>query len=224
LAGRPRRWPLIKGCLMSEFTDQGPTPGHGAAALAGASAGALIRRARESAGVQITSLAVALKVPVRRLEALEADRYDLLTDAVFVRALASSVCRSLKIDPAPILPLLPRTQAQPLSVEGHINEPFRSSEEAAAGRSPVSQPAVLAGVVLVFAALTVYLWPDLMAWYIRDIAAPASAAADLPPTGMAPAAPSTVVEAVPSATMAPIPAPGAAAMPSMPVPALPSKR
>ena len=209
---------------MSEVFDQGSTPGHGAAAQAGASAGALIRRARESAGVQITSLAVALKVPVRRLEALEADRYDLLTDAVFVRALASSVCRSLKLDPALILPLLPRSQAHPLSVEGRINEPFRSSDEAVAGRRPLSQPAVLAGVVLVFAALTVYLWPDFMAWYSQDMAAPGSAVADLPPTGMAPAVPSTVIEAVPSATVAPIPAPGAAAMPSMPVPALPSKR
>ena len=210
---------------MSEVSDQGPTPGHGAAAHAGASAGALIRRARESAGVQITSLAVALKVPVHRLEALEADRYDLLTDAVFVRALASSVCRSLKIDPAHILSLLPRSQAHPLSVEGRINEPFRSSEEAAAGRRPVSQPAVLAGVVLVFAALIVYLWPDFTAWYSSDIAAPAPAVANQPPTATAPAVPSTVIESVPSATTAPISASGAAAaMPAMPVPALPSKR
>jgi len=163
-------------------------------------------------------------VPVRRLEALEADRYDLLTDAVFVRALASSVCRSLKIDPAQILPLLPRSQAHPLSVEGRINEPFRSSEEAAAGRRPVSQPAVLAGVVLVFAALTVYLWPDFMAWWSSDVAAAGSAVANLPAAGVAPAASSTVTEAVPSAAASPIPAPGAAAMPSAPVPALPSKR
>jgi cytoskeleton protein RodZ len=209
---------------MSEVSDQGSPPGHGAAAHAGASAGAQIRRARESAGVHIASLAVALKVPVRRLEALEADRYDLLTDAVFVRALASSVCRSLKIDPAHILPLLPRTQAQPLSVEGRINEPFRSSQEAAAGRRPVSQPAVLAGVVLVLAALTVYFWPDFMAWYSPDTAAPASVGADLPASGMAPAPPSTVIEAVPSATLPPSPAPAAPAMPVMPVPVLPAQR
>lgn len=183
---------------MSEFSDQGSPPGHGAAAHAGASAGALIRRARESAGVHIASLAVALKVPVRRLEALEADRYDLLTDAVFVRALASSVCRSLKIDPAHILPLLPRNQAQPLSVEGHINEPFRSSQEAAAGRRPVSPSAVIAGVVLVLAALTVYLWPDFRAWYGNETGTPASVGVDFPPSGMAPAPPSMVIETVPA--------------------------
>ena len=208
---------------MSEVSDQGSPPGHGAAAHAGVSAGAQIRRARESAGVHIASLAVALKVPVRRLEALEADRYDLLTDAVFVRALASSVCRSLKIDPAHILPLLPRNQAQPLSVEGRINEPFPSSQVVAAGRRPASQSAVLAGLVLVLAALTVYLWPDFMAWYGSDADSPASAGAGfgLPTMGTTPAVPSTVVEAVPSATLSTTPAPGAT---SMPVPALPAKR
>ena len=45
----------------------------------------------------------SLKVPVRKLEALEDDRYDLLPDACSSRALASSVCRTLKIDPQPVL-------------------------------------------------------------------------------------------------------------------------
>mgnify|MGYP000700471163 CR=1 FL=1 len=70
-------------------------------------AGRLLREAREAAGLHIASLAVSLKVPVRKLEALEADRYDLLPDAVFVRALASSVCRALRVDPAPVLLKLP---------------------------------------------------------------------------------------------------------------------
>ena len=72
-----------------------------------ASAGALLRAARETAGLHVAALAVSMKVPVKKLEALEADRFDLLPDAVFVRALASSVCRNLKIDPAPILSRLP---------------------------------------------------------------------------------------------------------------------
>ncbi len=71
------------------------------------SAGTLLRRAREDAGLHIGALAVALKVPVKKLEALEADRIDLLPDAVFARALAASVCRTLKLDPAPVLRLLP---------------------------------------------------------------------------------------------------------------------
>ncbi|HPH15047.1 MAG TPA: helix-turn-helix transcriptional regulator, partial [Burkholderiaceae bacterium] len=67
------------------------------------SAGALLRQAREAAGLHIAALAVSLKVPVKKLEALESDRLDLLPDAVFARALASSMCRALKIDAAPIL-------------------------------------------------------------------------------------------------------------------------
>lgn len=61
-------------------------------------AGELLRQAREAAGLHVAALAVSMKVPVKKLEALEADRLDLLPDAVFVRALASSVCRTLKID------------------------------------------------------------------------------------------------------------------------------
>ena len=49
---------------------------------AGTSAGGLLRQAREAAGVHIGALSVALKVPVRKLEALESDRlsYEAWTD------------------------------------------------------------------------------------------------------------------------------------------------
>ena len=97
-------------------------------------AGALLRRAREAAGLHVAALAVALKVPVKKLEALEADRWDLLPDAVFVRALASSVCRSLKINPVPVLDRLPQ-QARPRldAEERGINTPFRASGYGSAG-------------------------------------------------------------------------------------------
>lgn len=70
-------------------------------------AGALLRQARENAGIHLGMLSVALKVPVRNLTALEADQYNALSGPVFVRALANSVCRHLKIDSSPILALLP---------------------------------------------------------------------------------------------------------------------
>ncbi len=95
---------------MTEDTDQimnsiaNPALGIAEPAL---TAGALIRRAREASGLHIAALAVALKVPVKKLEALEADRFELLLDAVFVRALAASVCRILKVDSTEILRLLP---------------------------------------------------------------------------------------------------------------------
>lgn len=73
-----------------------------------ATAGAWLRNARQQRGLHIAALAVMLKVPQAKLEALEADRYDELPDATFARALATAVCRALKIDAGPVLALLPR--------------------------------------------------------------------------------------------------------------------
>lgn len=112
--------------------------------------------------MHIAALAVSLKVPVKKLEALEQDRFDLLPDAVFVRALASSVCRTLKLDAAPVLGLLPQTSAPKLTYQGAgINAPFRSPGE---GPGPsiwtqVSRPAVLAGLVLLLGALVLIFLP-----------------------------------------------------------------
>ena len=95
-------------------TSQPTTAGDTAAMTAGA----MLRQAREASGLHIAALAVSLKVPVKKLEALEADRFDLLPDVVFVRALAASVCRTLRIDPAPIMERLPNSMTPRLkSVE-----------------------------------------------------------------------------------------------------------
>ena len=93
----------------------------------GASAGALLRAARERAGVHIGVLATTLKVPVRKLELLEDGRFDELPDATFVRALSLSVCRVLKCDAAPVLAALPRQEhaASTLEQVTHgMNAPF----------------------------------------------------------------------------------------------------
>ncbi|RYY50869.1 MAG: helix-turn-helix domain-containing protein, partial [Comamonadaceae bacterium] len=103
---------------MSEMDATTPPPG-------GATAGMLLRQAREAAGLHVSTLAANLKVPVRKLEALEEDRHDLLPDAVFARALASSVCRTLRIDPQPVMQRLPQTPHPRLAQDDGINAPFR---------------------------------------------------------------------------------------------------
>ncbi|PUE30558.1 RodZ domain-containing protein [Limnohabitans sp. Jir72] len=75
-------------------------------------AGQLIRTARQKLGLHLAVLSVALKVPVRQLEALESDQHDPFKGPVFIRALASSVCRQLQMDPAPVLALLPKAPGQ----------------------------------------------------------------------------------------------------------------
>ena len=72
-------------------------------------AGALLKAARQAAGVHMAVLSVNLKVPVRQLEALEANHFPAGQSPVFARALVCSVCRQLRTDPAPILALMPLT-------------------------------------------------------------------------------------------------------------------
>jgi cytoskeleton protein RodZ len=128
-------------------------------------AGSKLRCAREAAGLHVAALAVSMKVPVKKLEALESDRLDLLPDAVFVRALASSVCRSLKIDAAPILALLPQHDVPRLGdARRSINTPFHRSGEGRVWVLPSSlkQPAILLTMLLVLAALALWTLPE---WY-----------------------------------------------------------
>lgn len=131
----------------------------------GPSAGVLLRRAREAAGLHVAALAVSLKVPVRKLEALEDDRYDLLPDAVFARALASSVCRTLKIDPQPVLERLPQT-AKPRLIQDQdgINAPFRSPSDGVGPHhwlEQLSKPVFLAVFALLLGAVVLIFLPDL---------------------------------------------------------------
>ena len=130
-------------------------------------AGQLLRQARENCGLHIAALAVSLKVPVRKLEALEADRLELLPDAVFARALASSICRTLNVDPMPVLDRLPQTNSPKLmkNMGRGLNAPFHPSSDGQ-GRSiwaQISGPTVVAGLVLLLGALGLILLPALKA-------------------------------------------------------------
>lgn len=137
---------------------------HNPAAPADLTAGAMMRNAREAAGLHVAALAVSMKIPVKKLEALEADRLDLLHDAVFVRALAASVCRALKIDPAPVLGKLPLNTTPKLNPdEGGINAPFHAPGDTSSMLSPAlfTKPSTLAAMALVLAGIAVFFFPDI---------------------------------------------------------------
>lgn len=124
-------------------------------------AGTLLREARQAQGVHLSVLAASLKVPVEKLEALEQDRFDLLLDAVFVRALASGVCRLLKLDPNPILQRLPSPDAtRVMSQNRGINESFRSGSGSGLSLpTQLSKPVVLIGIALLLAAVVLVFLP-----------------------------------------------------------------
>lgn len=148
------------GPSMSEAAGYAEQP----AANDGVTAGALLRRAREASGLHVAALAVSLKVPVRKLEALEEDRWDVLPDSVFVRALASSVCRTLKIDPQPVLDRLPQNSPpRLLRVDQGINMPFHSPSDGAPPSlvNQLSKPVFLVVFALLLGALVLIFMPDI---------------------------------------------------------------
>jgi len=165
----------------------------------------LLKQAREAAGLHVAALAAALKVPVRKLEDLEAGRFDRLPDMTFARALASSACRHLKIDPAPVLAQLPAAARPVLGMSGTaLNAPFQG------GADPVpfnpagwlSRPAVLAAIALLLGALVIVFLPKA-----DEPAAPVWGEAVQPPVAApAPAASPAVVTEGAAAAGSPTPA------------------
>jgi cytoskeleton protein RodZ len=169
-----------------------------------ASAGAMLRAARERRGTHIAMLAASIKVPQRKLEALEADRYDELPDMTFTRALAQAVCRALKIDAAPVLARLPQGEAhgQRLAhVSTGLNAPFRDrpGHHEPGDGGLLKRPVFWATSLVLLAAAAVALLPE--GFWRRAAPALAPAAVETTPPieaqpVAAPAAP--VVEPAPS--------------------------
>lgn len=186
-----------------------------------ASAGTLLRQAREAAGLHIGALSVALKVPVRKLEALEADQFDQLPDAVFARALASSVCRNLKIDPSPILERLPGQVMPDLQLDSRTSDRTNLHPPRALWNAPllarIPRPVLGVALALVLAAAGLLLLPDSITQPPEAVApmsapapqpAPVSATAETPAVAPATeASAATPVLAVPAALPASLSAP-----------------
>lgn len=232
---------------MSEIVPQavdGQEPAPVIEPVAPKSAGTMLREAREAAGLHIAALAVSMKVPVKKLEALEADRLDLLPDAVFVRALAASVCRTLKTDPKPVLERLPQSTVPHFTADKMgINTPFRSPSDGHTDSvfDQLSKPVILAALALLVAALVLIFFPtsersEVVSEVPTDralVSSPATepAAAPLPeasgqlvdPAGRpvpalaaaAPVKPALPAVAAPAVVTAPVPAPSATPVASL---------
>lgn len=193
-----------------------PTPEGRAPERSATTAGAWLRNARQQRGLHIAALAVMLKVPQAKLEALEADRFDELPDATFARALATAMCRALKVDPAPVLALLPRTRDREFDMRPGLNQPFRDR-----GTGPidggvlalVARPVVWGPLLLLIAAAAVYWVPAGWLPERSDSAATAASgavAASAPPVEFVaapPAASAPEIVATAPAASAPVPTP-----------------
>jgi len=187
-------------------------------------AGGMIRSARQAQGIALASLAAMLKVPLRRLEALEGGRHDELQGPTFERALAQAACRVLKIDPKPVLALLPQHERNTLErVTEGINTPFRDGHASRAFELPgLMRPVVVIVVLLVVAAIALFAMPE--SWIAR-VARPftglaASAPAEAPAASATPTStPVAPVEPQPASAVASAAAPASAASVAPPSPA-----
>lgn len=138
-----------------------------------ATAGQILKKARLDAGLHIAALAVSLRVPVKRIEALENGQMDQLPDMVFVRALASSICQALKIDPAPILEKLPKAALPRLNRDDvAINAPITVS---GGGKESLllallTSPWLLGVLFLCIGAIGIYFWPKASVIALPELA------------------------------------------------------
>lgn len=186
--------------------------GAATAATSAPSAGQLLRKAREGRGLHIAALAASLKVPQRKLEALERDAYAELPDIAFTRALAKTACRVLKTDPEPILALLPKPDTAGLDqVGGGLNTPYREAGYGidASFAGLLQQPAFWVVGVLALAGLAIYLWPQSEAVPEMPVAAAPPLAASAAELRIAAEPASAGVAAAPAVAepLAPAPAP-----------------
>ncbi len=133
-------------------------------------AGQLLKNARLAKGVHLAVLAVKLKVPVRQLEALEADEYEAFKGGpAFLRAITLALCRQLDTDAGPVLALLPAAvssmsvlKASVISGAGQQRISLRSS-----GNSHVGARSVLGLAALMLLVTAAFLWlPAPEAWWL----------------------------------------------------------
>jgi len=147
-------------------------------------AGQILKQARTDAGLHIAALAVSLRVPVKRIEALESGQMDLLPDMVFVRALTSSICQALKIDAQPILDKLPKAALPRLNHDDvAINTPIGAANSSKHSwlAEIFTSPLLLGVLFLCVAAAGVYFWPKNAAMTVSKVPA---ASKPLPEVGV----------------------------------------
>ena len=113
----------------------------------------LLQEARLAQGMDIEPLAAILKIPARKIEALEAGALSGVGDLTFSRALAGSICRQLRIDAKPILAAWPTRDT--LAREVPLNLPNDGAASAATALPP--EAATGSGGRVVWAVLVLIL-------------------------------------------------------------------
>ena len=130
--------------------------------LAGESAltagvGALLRQAREARGLKVEEIAQTLKLGIRQVEAIEADRWETLPGATIVRGFVRNYARLVQIDSAPLMAKLDGALAKPADTLAVPETRPESVTTHTISGSRRDRTVVFAGLGLVGLALAAYL-------------------------------------------------------------------
>ena len=207
---------------MSDLRDELPilraasaeASAHPGAAVPELSVGQLLQQARQARALSLQDLSDRLKVPVKRLEALEADQFETGPALQVGRAMVASLARQLGLNPQELLAKMPQAATVSIVPAPHEGSgSYRPSASAGSRSSRLqSMPRIwwLTGIFLVLAGF-VFLLPYAEQWFTSVRSAPDAtvlpsvpvqgAASVAGPAAPAPAAP---VPATSAATAEPI--------------------
>ncbi|RXZ45140.1 helix-turn-helix domain-containing protein [Crenobacter cavernae] len=194
------------------------------------SVGARLKAARESRGLSLGEVADRLKLSLKQLEAIEADRFEALPGATFVRGFVRNYARYLEVDAEPLMKALdahfPSNVNEVPNLARHEGVESARLAESGDADTPGKKGWLFAGAAVAVAAA-------LVLWFGRSepVEAPAPAGEELAPmmteasanhaeaasapaaAASAPAAvqPAPVVAATPATPAKPVVAPDASA-------------
>jgi cytoskeleton protein RodZ len=118
-------------------------------------AGTLLEVARKERGWTIQQVSEQLKFSQSQIAALESNQYQALPTLVIVRGFVRAYAKLLKIDPAPIISLLPiESQKVQLddSLKPALSTPFIESKMSLLGRSDTNRRYIVGAIILVVLA------------------------------------------------------------------------
>ena len=93
--------------MMEQIPDNNPGQAGNPAATAATSLGRTLRETREHLGMSVADVANQIKFAPRQIEALEADDFQHLPEAAFLRGFIRSYAKILNLDAQPLLEQLP---------------------------------------------------------------------------------------------------------------------
>ena len=152
------------------------------------SPGVLLAAARKASGLSVADVAAQMRIAPRQVEAIEADHYDQLPGAVFVRGFVRNYARLLRMDPTPLLHALEPALGD--------DEPLRAQHYAGTLPVPLKKNHTRAWLSALGVVLAVVLGAGLYEYWRSRRAADAVP----PPPPVAPSPVAPPVESPPAGT------------------------